>query len=102
MGLPTLPTERWLTATEALAEGDFRRAVLAVIRAAHPSEISETYILMYIHEALNPDYEGEDPIDATLDALIELTAGGLLQIDEQDDPAEAPLYRFRMQPGGNA
>lgn len=90
------------TPTESLAAGDFRMAALAIVCAAHPIALNETDIILQIHDALPSDYRGADPIDASLDALIELVAGGVLMWDEPVDVAKPLVYRLQMQRGGDA
>lgn len=89
------------TPEESLRLSDFRMAALAIVYAAHPAPINETDIILRIHEALPQDYRGEDPIDASLDALIELTVGGLLMWDIPVDESRVLVYRVRTCRGGS-
>lgn len=89
------------TPEESLRVGDFRMAALAIVYAAHPLPIGETDVILKIHEALPKDYRGEDPIDASLDALIELTVGGMLMWDLPVAEERTLIYRVRTCRGGD-
>lgn len=88
------------TPEESLRLGDFRMAALAIVYAAHPEPIDETHVILRIHEALPKDYRGEDPIDASLDALNALAAGGMIMWDQPVGEDRLIVYRVRTCPGG--
>ena len=86
---------------EALHDGNFRLASLMILVEAYPYAMVEEAIVERVNADLPNDYDGEDPLAETIDALMELVVSGLVQWDEPEAEAGPLHYRLRMQEGGD-